>query len=154
MVPVEVIITVKECLENPVYHYCGPVISGCPNQTTYFPSSTIQYAIHSVQFKFIIDIHSGVNAVSQCLIQICKNVRRRLVLEYFLNATVLTEFGLFLRGTWQVSVFIDAYPSWSVSHAICQYCIFLTWNWICLRSFRLFEDQRGLPSGIMQVVKF
>ena len=40
----------------------------------------------------------------------CKNVRGPL-LKYFLNATVLIEFGLFLRGAWQASAFIDAYSS-------------------------------------------
>ena len=54
--PVEVIITVKECLVNLVYNHCRPVISGYLNQTAYFPDSTVPYADHSVQFKLIIDI--------------------------------------------------------------------------------------------------
>ena len=94
----------------------------------------------------IIDFHSGEDVVSPYIIQICKNVRGRHVIKYFLNTTVLFEFGLFVRGIWQVNAFIDAYPSWSASLATCHYCIFSTWNWTVMRSFKVLEDQRGLSS--------
>ena len=66
--PVEVIITVKECLVNLVSNHCRLGISIHSNQTAYFPDSTVPYAKHSVQLKFVIDIHSDEGVISQCLI--------------------------------------------------------------------------------------
>ena len=116
MGPVKVIITVEECLINFVYNHCRPVMSGHSNQTSYFPDSTVPYAKHSVQFKLIIDSHSG-KGVSDASFS-CVRASGGLLLKYFQNASVLIGLGLFLRGTLWTSVFINAYPSWSRSCAI------------------------------------
>ena len=48
MDPVKEVLTMKDCLVNPVEDHCRPVIAGHLDLITYFPYGIVPYAKHSV----------------------------------------------------------------------------------------------------------
>ena len=72
-------------------------------------------------------------------------------LNIFSEHSSVNWIWIVFKGHVGANVFIDAYPSWSITYHMSLLHFFGLQNWMVVRSLRVFEDQKGLSSVLESI---